>query len=153
MELHDARQIALNLMSKHGLTGWAFDFDNAKRRFGACHFRTKRITLSIYLVALNEAAKVTDVILHEIAHALVGYKHGHNAVWKAKAIEIGCNGMRCYSSENTVTPESRYIGTCPNGHTHKRHKRPTKVSSCAKCCPVYNSNYTITYILNPKFGK
>ena len=138
MELYDARKMAIELMNKHGLTGWYFDFDRAKRRFGACHFRTKHISLSIYLVALNDEVRVKNTILHEIAHALVGAKHNHDAVWKAKAREIGCTGDRCYSSRDTVTPESRYIGTCPNGHEYKRHKAPKRKTSCPKCCPVYD---------------
>lgn len=153
MDLFEARRIAINLMNKHGLTGWHFDFDRAKRRFGACHYRTKRISLSTHLVALNDEARVKNTILHEIAHALVGPKHNHDAVWKAKAIEIGCTGDRCYSSVDTVTPESRYIGTCPNGHQSRRFKAPRKTVSCGKCSSSFDSRYIITYSINPKFGK
>ena len=39
---------------------------------------------------------MTESLLHEIAHALVGRKHNHDAEWKAKAREIGCTGERTH---------------------------------------------------------
>ena len=138
MDLFKAQTLAKELMAQHNLiaSGWWFSFDNAKRRFGVCNFALKKIGLSSHLVKLNDEARVRNTILHEIAHALVGRKHGHNAIWRAKAIEIGCDGERCYSRETTNTPEARYIGTCPNGHISKRHKKPNpkRLISCGRCC-------------------
>ena len=37
---------------------------------------------------------MTDTILHEMAHALVGQVHGHDAVWQAQV--LGCSGRRCH---------------------------------------------------------
>ena len=70
MNLKDAEELALSLMRKHGLSHWEFGFDRAKRRFGACNFSKKRISLSKYLTEVNEIEQVRDTILHEIAHAL-----------------------------------------------------------------------------------
>lgn len=155
MELFEAQKLAVNLMIQHGLGDWRFEFDNAKRRFGVCNFRLKKIGLSSHLVKLNDEATVRNTILHEIAHALVGRKHGHNAIWRAKAIEIGCDGERCYSRETTNTPEARYIGTCPNGHISKRHKKPShkRLISCGRCCNTFNSDYLITWTLNTNLTK
>ena len=159
MKLFEAKQLATQLMDKHGLltNGWYFHFDSAKRRFGCCHYGHKRISLSRELVELNDEARVKNTILHEIAHALVGRGHGHDHVWRAKAIEIGCDGQRCYSSHKVETPESRYIATCSNcGHIHKRHKMTNTLKysniSCGKCSGGrYNPTYKITYVLNPNF--
>lgn len=154
MDLYVARKLAIELMNQHGLleSNWYFSFDNAKRRFGCCNYGLKQISLSKHLVSLNTEGNVKNTILHEIAHALVGFKHHHDAVWKAKAREIGCTGDRCYSSKNVTTPEAKYLLVCPNGHTAKRHKKPrvVKKQSCAKCCPVYDERYLLTWTLNPK---
>jgi len=114
MKLQDAKTLAINLMEEHGLIDqkWYFEFDNAVRRFGRCSYRTKKITLSKTLVELNDLAEVKDTILHEIAHALVGPRNGHNEVWRSKALEIGCNGKRCYSRDEVNTPLMRYQATC-----------------------------------------
>jgi predicted SprT family Zn-dependent metalloprotease len=155
MELSRASNLAFNLMAKHGLIekGWRFEFDNARRRFGVCRFGTKRIGLSQHLVSLNDEAKVKDTILHEIAHALVGVKHGHDWVWRAKAIEIGCDGERCYSSDEVVTPESRYIAECCGcKKTYKKHRKPRSTGSCGKCSGGrYNPTYKLEWKLNPNF--
>lgn len=159
MQLTDAKNLAIQLMNQHGLLdkNWSFEFDNARRRFGVCNYRYKRIGLSKHLVSLNDESQVRDTILHEIAHALVGAKHGHDYVWRTKAIEIGCDGQRCYSSNVVETPESRYIATCNGcGEVFKRHKMTQKMrfinSSCASCSGGrYNPVYRLEWVLNPNF--
>ena len=159
MNLQDAKNLTISLMDKHDLLGkaWYFEFDNAKNRFGCCNHTQKRISLSRSLVALNDEARVTNTILHEIAHALVGAKHGHDYVWRSKALEIGCNGERCFSSRNTEIPESKYIAKC-NGcnRVHSRHKMTRKIkygsSSCAHCSGGrYNEKYRLIWKENPKY--
>jgi hypothetical protein len=151
MDLFKAQKLAKELINEHNLSssGWWFSFDYSKSRFGVCDFTLKKISLSKHLVVLNDETQVRNTILHEIAHALVGYKHGHDAVWRAKAIEIGCDGSRCYTSEVTK-PQPRYIGTCPNGHTVNRFKISKQPMSCARCCNEPNPKYLITWKLNNK---
>jgi len=156
MKLIDAQTLALQLMVDHGLLeqNWYFEFDNAKRRFGVCNYRYKRIGLSKHLVSLNDEARVRNTILHEIAHALVGGGHGHDNVWRRKAIEIGCDGERCYSTKVVETPESRYIAECKGcGKVHKRHKMTRSLkygsSSCGTCSNGrYNPTFKLEWILN-----
>ena len=149
MKLFEARVLAIQLMDKHGLldTGWHFEFDNAKRRFGVCKYGMKRIGLSKHLTELNDEARVKNTILHEIAHALVGHKNGHNWVWRSKAIEIGCDGERCYNNREVATPEAKYEAVCVGcGHVHKKHKRPTRTASCGKCSGGrYNETYRLVW--------
>jgi hypothetical protein len=149
MDLIVAKKLAVDLMTKHNLiqNGWSFSYDNAKRRFGVCKYRTKTIGLSTHLVSLNDEINVKDTILHEIAHALVGHGHGHNHVWQRKAIEIGCNGKRCYDSKLIKTPEAKYEAVCHGcNHVHKRHKAPRMKSSCGKCSGGrYNEKYLLIY--------
>lgn len=66
---------------------------------------------------MNTREEVNDLILHEIAHALVGGDHGHDEVWKAKCVEIGARPERCYGL-NARMPKRRMKGTCDKcGHT------------------------------------
>lgn len=142
MELSQTRTKAIELMQQHGLSNWRFEFDPARRRFGICRYGRKVIGLSRYLVALNDEAEVTNTILHEIAHALVGPEnHGHGYVWKAKAREIGCDGQRCYDSNMVVRPRGAYTGTCPKcGKTHERSRASVRPAACGQCCRMYNHN-------------
>ena len=159
MNLQDAKNLTISLMDKHGLLdeAWHFEFDNAKNRFGCCNYTQKRISLSQNLVALNDEARVTNTILHEIAHALVGAKHGHDSVWRSKALEIGCNGNRCFSSRNTKIPESKYIAECGGcNRVHTRHKMTRSLkygsSSCAHCSNGrYNEQYKLVWKENPNY--
>lgn len=154
MDLNRAQQLAVKLMEEHNLfeAGWRFGFDTAKRRFGCCNYTYKQITLSKALVLVNDEARVKNTILHEIAHAIVGRGHGHNNVWKRKAIEIGCDGKRCYTTQNTIVPESKYIAVCNScGHKHRRHRTPTKKTACGLCCKgTFQSKYILEFKLNPK---
>ena len=116
MQLAAANKLANELMAEHGLNtkGWTFSYDNAVRRFGACHYSTKRITLSHKLTSLNDETKIRTIMLHEIAHALAGRKAHHNATWKAICRSIGGDGQTYYSAATTVTPDRKVTGQCPN---------------------------------------
>ncbi len=147
MDLSIAEYCATSLMEKHNLiqNGWVFKFDNAITFFGRCHYGSKTITLSKNLTLANDEQKVINTILHEIAHALTP-NHNHDPVWVRKAIEIGCDGKRCYSEEviNPITP--KYTGVCPNGHEHKSHrKRVNMIQSCGMCDKKYNPSFLITW--------
>ncbi len=128
-----ARQLALELMVQHGLTGWIFAFNKRKRGLGLCRYTTKTIELSIYLVDRNSLDEIRDTILHEIAHALVGPDHGHDEVWKRKCIEIGARPERCGEAD---MPQGRWQARCGSCGTHFfRHRRPKRIRGwfCRNC--------------------
>lgn len=133
MELGAAAQLARALMDEQGLRSWSFAFDRAKVRAGACHFADRRITLSRHLTAAHDAEQVRETVLHEVAHALVGPRHGHDAVWRARARAIGASGERCYTGGDEPVVPARWQGRCAAGHVVHRHRRPTVVLLCARC--------------------
>lgn len=147
MKLKEAEELALSLMDEHNLwdKGWTFSFDNAKRRFGHCRYRDRTITISRHLTKLNDEYQVRNIILHEIAHALLFVKKGktgHNSSFYLMCERIGAEPSRCYSSE-VKKPEHRWEGECPNcGSVIKRHrlKKGTKRLACSKCCKRYSNN-------------
>lgn len=148
--------LAKQLLNQHGLDTFLVKFDNAKRRFGLCRNEKKVISISLPLLNLNDEARVRDVILHEIAHALHYNKYErrslflrrsrqvHGETWKEIARSIGCNGLRCYSvvkAQGSLAPvqkpPARFIYQCPEcmkiSETH-RHSN----SACGVCCKKYN---------------
>lgn len=137
--LTKAKELATQLMARHGLTNWQFAFNANKRRAGVCRYpsrtRPGRIELSKHYVLRNPEHEVLDTILHEIAHALVGPGHGHDEVWKAKCAEVGARPERCYGEEVEM-PKGRWRATCGGcGREHDRHRRPKRVTGwhCRKC--------------------
>ena len=155
MELERAEDLANELMGEHGLFDtlfvkdmWAFKFDNAKRRLGCCHYHNKTITLSRYFTKLNDESIIFDTILHEIAHAIVGYSHGHDEVWRAKAIEIGCSGKRTCSE--SIAPKGKYVAICVGcGKKNYIHRKKKRTSSCGNCSGgKFNPQYMLDFKIN-----
>jgi predicted SprT family Zn-dependent metalloprotease len=129
-ELNAIVQLAQTLMQRHRLNQWSFQFDNGMRRAGCCHFDKHVISLSYEFARHAPEEAIQDAILHEIAHVLVGKEHNHDAVWQAKAIEIGCSGNRCHDLQ--FTPP-RYIVTCENHcwvGTAERRRRNVVCQHC-----------------------
>lgn len=133
MELHRAAALAERLLGEHGLTDWSFAFDRARVRAGACHHHDRRISLSPHLTRAHDEAQVRETLLHEIAHALVGPRHGHDEVWRARAVAIGATGRRCYAAGEEPVVAGRWQGRCSAGHVVHRHRRPTRVLVCTRC--------------------
>jgi len=148
MEKEKVIELAHSLMKEHGIyDSWSFTFDRAKLRNGVCKYRIKTISLSENYIRLNTDEKIKNTILHEIAHALVGKKHGHDAVWRAKAIEIGCSGERCTS--DTLHVDGKYKATCKKcgtiSYLYKKPK-PNRFHSCGKCSGGrYNELYKLDW--------
>lgn len=155
MNIRDAKTLARKHMKEHGLfeMGYKLKFDQAKRRFGQCSYRTKTISISQPLTLLNEKSHVNDTILHEIAHALTPGAH-HGRQWKLKAAEIGAN-PEMYYDKTVNQPAPKYVGFCSNGHEHKRQRATrhmkNQTTACRTCCDDFNrgrysADYTIVWL-------
>lgn len=130
-ELAAIKALAARLFAQHGLAGWSFAFDHATRRAGCCDYRRKRISLALQFARRAGEEEIRDTLLHEIAHALVGRKHHHDAVWRTKAQAIGGSGERCH--DLSFSPP-RYIVACRNGcwrTTAERRRRNVICRSCS----------------------
>jgi len=146
MEIDEARALAEGLMREHSLTGWRLVFDNARTRAGVCRYSRREIGLSRMLTALHSTDLVRGTILHEIAHALAGSRHGHDAAWQAKARAIGGDGERRMSA-SAPRPAAPWVGTCIRGHKVTRHRRPARPSSCREC----GSTFDLAHLLLWRF--
>lgn len=143
MDTTTAKNLALDLMSEHGLTalGWTFTFDRAKKRAGVCRYRVKQIGMSESYVRLNGEAEVRDTILHEIAHAHAGAAAGHGHAWRAMARSIGADPSRCTTAQITEE-KGRYEARCPgHGAPHVAahyFRRPGRGMLLGGKCTVHN---------------
>jgi hypothetical protein len=144
MEVTRALATGRRLLSEHGLDDWTIVADRAKTRAGVCRFGRRQIGISRPLTVLHSEDEVLDTILHEIAHALVGPQHGHDAVWRAKAKAIGCSGERCVPSDAPRVPGD-WLGRCPAGHEKSRHRAPTRLISCGQCSRRFDPRHLFTW--------
>lgn len=68
-----------------------------KTRLGYCQYRNRKpakIVIAAFMFEMSDE-ELLDTARHEYAHALVKIRrprenHGHDAVWKAAAAEVGC---------------------------------------------------------------
>ena len=131
-----AQQLIQTHVDKYGLkTGWNFGFDLAPARAGICRYNEKQITLSVTYCLKATKAEIRNTILHEIAHAIVGPNHGHDAMWKTVAEKIGCTAERCHRVEHT-TP--RWSGQCGCGKQWKRQRLTQRART--GLCPTCGNN-------------
>lgn len=132
-------------MRRHGLNGWSFGFDRARRRAGQTNYTDRIITISAPLTELATRHQVTDTILHEIAHALVGEGHGHDAVWRNAARRIGATPRRVVDRDYPQIP-GRWQAVCPAGHVHTRHRKPRGRYSCGRCARGFSEEHSLTWV-------
>jgi len=142
-DLNNLERLAKNLMIKHKLLDWKFSWNTRCKSRGGC----TKYDEKIIEITQEYALKITkemfiNTVLHEIAHALVGYKNAHNQVWKKKALAIGCNGKVCH---NVNFVEHKYEIQCLC-HTYKYHRKTKIIQKiekglgnikCRKCQQKY----------------
>ena len=134
----ELRQLAEKIVYEHLDKSWKIRFSKKMTSCaGLCSYVRKEIVLSLPLTKYRTVEETKDTILYETAHALVGSEHGHNKIWKAKAIEIGCSGRRCYGRQpEELRRESkhRYWYRCPEcKRTFMTKRKLKKEAMCAEC--------------------
>lgn len=143
-----ARRITRELLDAHGLTDWRVTFNRARRAAGSCHYGTRTITLSTFVLAQVPHTQSLNVITHEVAHALTKGHH-HDFVWQCKHRELGGDGRRCYEAE-LVDDSAPWIAECEHGRTFHRYRapRPGTKFHC-KCRGFRGAPFTF----NPNTGR
>lgn len=145
MRRGEARELACGLMARHGLEGWHFGFDRARRRLGACHYAGRRITLSGPLVELNDVATVRDTVLHEIAHALAPGA-GHGPAWRAACRRVGARPARCVPEHEVTLPQAPYALVCDRcGSRYPRYRRGRATYLCGHCRPAHGERAVLRW--------
>lgn len=162
-----ATELADRLIDQHlnpeaGGRRWHLVWNERKNAAGICQYRNQTIGLSRVIIPRMTEEAVRDTILHEIAHALTGIRHGslrygprdrsgrrqrlvHDDVWRGILVSIGGNGSRTWNQEDDLEDGEEIpapiTGTCPNGHTTTRHRQPKRVVSCGECSRTFQPRY------------
>ncbi|WP_432547510.1 SprT-like domain-containing protein [Kineococcus sp. SYSU DK004] len=144
MDVVAAVAMARRVLDEHGLRDWTVVLDRARTRAGVCRAHRREIGLSRPLTALHSEEEVRLTVLHEVAHALVGPEHGHDAVWRERVRRIGGDDRRTLPPTAPRLPGA-WTGTCPAGHTVTRHRRPARTSSCTRCSRTWDPRHAFTW--------
>ncbi len=139
MNLTEAQELTEQYLRVHGLAqqGWTFAWLHKSRTFGQCSYTDREICLSRSATQVNDIAQVRNTIIHEIAHALTP-RHGHDAVWRRKCLDLGGDGKRCVDTnrDTVVVPPMKWIGRCPQcGWSAGRDRLTAKTRQHTICTP------------------
>lgn len=144
MTRNEATQFLRDKLNEYNLSDWhiRLSADLTRPFLGMCSYKDKCIILNSFHIDTHPTEEVKDTILHEVAHALTPLC-GHNAIWAAKAKEIGCtNTSPCASygfspeaidairsgADLEITFEEEIIRT----PKYKIHKLQNKCKVCGK---------------------
>ena len=118
-ERHSAfHSLAQQMVASFGLAdSWRIAYDSSRARAGLCNYQSHTLSFSRNLVAKAEPHQWIDTIAHEIAHALVGPRHGHNFTWQRVCRAIGGTGLRCH---NLVLARPLWTMVCVAGCSWSR---------------------------------
>jgi len=127
--------------------------NNTRSRIGLCKHENKTIELSSFaLERMKDKRDMVDVVLHEIAHAMVGPGNGHGKVWKKACIKIGAKPERCidYDALDRKPTDTKYSYHCKvHGFQFGASRQTKKRYSCVECCSThFNANYLLTKVQN-----
>ena len=144
MDIGRAEVRIMQLMDRHGLfhRGWKYAWNKRLHLLGSCSYKFKVLSFSRPIFEANDEAIVTDTILHEIAHALVGKNNGHGQAWKEACVRIGAIPKAAVTCP--LNPALyKYAAACPHcGRKYYRHRLLRRVRrrgcSCVFCCRKYN---------------
>lgn len=127
---YDAQKMCDEKLKEYNLTHWKASFISSTTKCAACDFENKRILISTNYCNACTIEDMKETILHEIAHALVGYASGHNEVWQAKAKEIGLNSPQTHRHVN-MEAGNQLSFTVEGDKKERKFNRLDKI--CPKC--------------------
>lgn len=141
------RTVALKLINHYVGNEWQFAYDRAVRRLGLCNYQKRLISVSRHFAATASEEEFRQIVLHEIAHAIVGPGVGHGPLWQKTARSIGYEGGRTVKRELPVS--APWQGLCPAGHRHERFKRPARDLACGACSNRFSRTNLIEWKYSP----
>lgn len=114
------------------------------------------IALSSHYLDAHGVAAVRGVLLHEIAHHVVRFRHGravspHGTEFRRAAAALGAS----LKAEAFAAPRTVYVYRCPvcrlesaRGRRFARGRR----YSCARCAPAYDDRFRLVFIARRRIG-
>ncbi len=148
-DIEIVRGYAQELMAEHGLIGWKLEITRSVGYAGQTDFGARTIALSGPHTQNHTETEVEDTILHEIAHALVGYQAAHGPKWQAMARKLGATPKAHMTIEGPSLRETLapWVGRCSAGHEspYRFFRKPKKRYGCRQCSPVWKPEHVLTY--------
>ena len=132
------------------LVNWRLKIHTLKNAaLGETHYYRKIISVSKGSLFYDSFEVILNTLLHEIAHVLAGWGHGHDKVWKEKCKLTGAIPEKCAASE---LPYQWFL-ICGNGCYKKSYFRRNlkKYVKEGRCCGKCKNN--LYYIKNKKYIK
>ena len=131
----EVQHLARQTLDEFKLFDWKFRLDHGRQRCGICNYARKEISISKHFIQRNSYAEVRNTLLHEIAHALVGPGHAHNAKWRAQAQAIGARPEATSSTANMPEPAWALQCSLCKKIVARRHRRALKLNRvrCGYC--------------------
>ena len=110
-KLAEATARAEALLRKHGLNDWSVQIFGKRSVLGEAWHKQKTIKISKFFVYVANAEQFEGIVLHEVAHALLGPGFGHGEEFVATCTRISRNNR--YATESSSFKIHRYRFTCP----------------------------------------
>ncbi len=107
MDITEMKKLAKDVATRNKIFGWKIYFGKDDSVGATCWHDIRAIELTETFILDNAKDVCMNLILHEIAHALVGWRNHHNDVWKAKCVEIGARPFEFMNDDgfpDTIMP-------------------------------------------------
>lgn len=134
MHIDDATTLAKRLIKLHLGKKWKLKINKRHSSLGRCDFDRKIIELSAHFIDHNNTDAVTEIILHEIAHALAGDTAGHGPLWAEQCRRLNIEPTVVYHDKKM--PDGKWVATCKkcSRQYNKQYKPPIGFQYlCPKC--------------------
>lgn len=94
LEALEALQLGQSMLDKAGLSadGWTVQFDHPKFRYSrhaSCNYDKREIHVSAFDIYGADDQFFHNAMCHEMAHAVLSSRHGHNDEWLQQALDFG----------------------------------------------------------------
>lgn len=142
-KLRQAVALGAKLLVDGGLGYYAVGLQNKRTSLADCNSYSRVIRYSTHFIRVCTEKQFKDVTIHEMAHALVGNHHGHDAVFKNKVYELGGDDNVSSSKMKEPVAVHKYDYRCPNcGATARSNK--IRNFYCSKC--VEKGRWTVPLV-------
>lgn len=89
MKISTAHRIAKHFLREHCLEEWKMQFKPLLDAYATTNFANGTITIDTDKLPTYVYGHIRTLMLHEIAHILVGPKHEHDKIFTAACLELG----------------------------------------------------------------
>lgn len=104
MDIPKMHALAVDVVDAYLPQDWTIKWERMDGTAGLCNHTDRVLVFNPSILASYSRDEVLQVVLHEVAHAIVGPGKGHGRVWKDMARRLG------YTGEATVREPTGNLG-------------------------------------------